>query len=118
MRAFLVALLLASPVLAAPTAPAVRAEIDQLLGRLETSGCQFQRNGSWYPAAEAKTHLLRKLEYFDDRSGVASTEQFIALVASGSSVSGKPYLVKCTSAEAVESEKWLTSQLREMRAGR
>ena len=84
MKTLLVALLLA-----APTAPAVRAEIDQLLGRLESSGCRFNRNGSWHPAAEAKSHLLRKLEYFDDRSGVASTEQFIALVASRSSVSGK-----------------------------
>lgn len=118
MRAFLIALLLASPALAAPTAPAVRAEIDQLLARLETSGCQFQRNGSWYPAAEAKTHLLRKLEYFDDRSGVASTEQFIALVASRSSVSGKAYLVKCAAEQAVESEAWLTARLREIRGGR
>lgn len=118
MRAFLLALLLASPALAAPTAPAVRAEIDQLLARLETSGCRFQRNGSWYPAAEAKTHLLRKLEYFDDRSGVASTEQFIALVASRSSVSGKPYLVRCAAEQAVESQAWLTARLREIRRGR
>jgi len=113
VKALLVALLLA-----APTAPAVRAEIDQLLARLESSGCQFNRNGSWYPAAEAKSHLLRKLEYFDDRSGVASTEQFIALVASRSSVSGKPYLVQCASAAAVESETWLTARLREIRGGR
>lgn len=105
-------------VLAAPTAPAVRAEIDQLLARLETSGCQFNRNGSWYPAAEAKNHLLRKLEYIDDRSGVASTEQFIALVASRSSITGKPYLVLCASAVAVESETWLASRLREIRGGR
>jgi len=113
VKALLVALLLA-----APTAPAVRAEIDQLLARLESSGCRFNRNGRWYPAAEAKIHLLRKLEYFEDRSGVESTEQFIALAASRSSVSDKPYLVQCASAEAVESGAWLSLRLREMRSGR
>jgi hypothetical protein len=110
--------LLVALLLAAPTAPAVRAEIDQLLGRLEASGCRFNRNGSWHPAAEAKSHLLRKLEYVEGRSGVASAEQFIALAASRSSVSGKPYLVECAPAQAVESAAWLTSQLREMRGGR
>jgi hypothetical protein len=110
--------LLVALLLAAPTAPAVRAEIDQLLARLEVSGCRFNRNGSWYPAAEAKTHLLRKLEYFEGRSGVASTEQFIELAASRSSVSGKPYLVQCASAAAVKSGEWLTLRLQEMRGGR
>ena len=113
MKTLLVALLLA-----APTAPAVRAEIDQLLGRLEASGCRFNRNGSWYPAAEAKAHLLRKLQYFDDRSGVASAEQFIELAASRSSVSGKAYLVQCAAEQPVESEAWLTTRLREMRGGK
>jgi hypothetical protein len=109
--------MLVALLLAAPTAPAVRAEIDQLLARLEASGCQFNRNGSWYPAAEAKSHLLRKLEYFDDRSGVASTEQFIVLAASRSSVSGKPYLVQCAQAAAVESGQWLRLRLNEIRSG-
>jgi hypothetical protein len=109
--------MLVALLLAAPTAPAVRAEIDQLLARLEASGCQFNRNGSWYPATEAKSHLLRKLEYFDDRSGVASTEQFIALAASRSSVSGKPYLVQCAPAAAVESGHWLRLRLNEIRSG-
>jgi hypothetical protein len=46
---------------AAPVSPAAKAEIDGLLVRLEASVCEFNRNGSWYTAAEAKTHLLRKL---------------------------------------------------------
>ena len=41
MKAVLLAL-----VLAAPIAPAVRAEIDQLLARLEASGCRFNQPAS------------------------------------------------------------------------
>ena len=113
MKAVLLAL-----VLAAPIAPAVRAEIDQLLARLEASGCRFNRNGSWYPAAEAKNHLLRKLEYFEERSNVQSAEQFIKRAASRSSVSGQPYLVQCATAAPVESGAWLTLRLQEIRGGR
>jgi hypothetical protein len=43
---------------AGPTPMTVRAEVDALLGKLESSGCQFNRNGSWHSAAEAKAHLL------------------------------------------------------------
>jgi hypothetical protein len=82
---------------AAPAAAPVRAEIDALLGKLQASGCQFNRNGSWYSGTEARSHLLRKLEYFEDKGNVQNTEQFIELAASKSSSSGKPYQVKCGS---------------------
>ncbi|MRV73115.1 hypothetical protein GJ700_15505 [Duganella sp. FT92W] len=101
---------------AAPTAAPVRAEIDGLLGKLQTSGCQFNRNGSWYSGAEAKSHLLRKLEYFEDKSNVKTTEQFIELAASKSSSSGKPYQVKCGNAAAVPSQQWLSTELNAIRA--
>ena len=108
----LAALVLAAGMAAAgPTPQPVRAEIDALLTRLQASGCQFNRNGSWYGGAEARTHLLRKLDAIEGRATVQSTEQFIQLAASGSSVSGKPYLVRCAGAAAVESRQWLTEQL-------
>jgi hypothetical protein len=100
---------------AGPTAAPVRAEIDALLSRLQASGCQFSRNGSWYSGAEAKEHLLRKLEYIEGRSTVQSTEQFIDLAASKSSSSGKPYQVRCGSGSPVESRQWLASQLVSLR---
>jgi hypothetical protein len=100
---------------AAPVAPPVRAEIDALLARLETSACEFQRNGKWYKADEARAHLLRKLEYLEDKSLVATTEQFIERGASASSRSGKPYLVRCGSAEPVESGPWLREMLKAAR---
>ncbi|MBY0240146.1 MAG: DUF5329 domain-containing protein [Burkholderiaceae bacterium] len=111
--------LLAAPILAAfwtaasaaPTAAPVRAEIDTLLNKLQSSGCQFNRNGSWYSGAEAKSHLLRKLEYFEDKGTVKNTEQFIELAATKSSSSGKPYQVKCGADHALDSKLWLTREL-------
>lgn len=103
---------------AAPTAAPVRAEIDALLGKLQSSGCQFNRNGSWYSGAEAKSHLLRKLEYFEDKGTVKNAEQFIELAASKSSSSGKAYQVKCGGESAVDSKQWLTNELSTLRKGK
>lgn len=109
------ALVFASPS-RAELAPPVRAEIDALLARLETSGCEFNRNGSWYKAGDAKAHLLRKLDYFERQGSLQSTEQFIELGASASSSSGRPYLVRCGDAAAVPSRSWLVATLHQLRA--
>src|SRR5262245_9150899 len=101
---------------AAPLPAPARAEVDGLLARLQACGCQFNRNGSWYTASEARSHLLRKLEYLEGKDMVHSTEQFIALGATESSSSGKPYLVRCGAAQPVESKAWLGAELRAMRA--
>lgn len=93
-----------------------RAEIDALLVRLQSSGCSFNRNGSWYEAVDARAHLVKKLEYLEDRNLVQTTEQFIDRAATGSSLSGKPYLVRCGSTAPVESRTWLTQQLKALRA--
>jgi hypothetical protein len=93
-----------------------RTEIDGLMSRLGSSGCEFNRNGTWHTARDAKAHLLDKLKYLEDRGQVQSTEQFIELAASSSSVSGQPYLVKCGSGTPVSSGTWLRSQLQVMRA--
>lgn len=93
------------------TTPRVKAEIGALLSRLETSGCSFYRNGSWYPGGEAKKHLNSKFVFIDAHGGALSTEQFIDLAASRSSLSGQAYLVRCDAAAPVESRLWLTVQL-------
>jgi hypothetical protein len=111
----LVLALACAAAMAGPTPAPVRAEIDGLLSRLQSSGCQFQRNGSWYSAGEAQHHLLRKLEAVEARGTLQSTEQFIALAASKSSFSGKPYLVRCAGAAPIESGEWLSSQLASLR---
>ena len=95
---------------------ASKVEIVALLDRLGASGCQFNRNGTWYGSAKAKAHLARKLDYLLDRKLVESPEQFIALAASKSSQSGEEYQVKCGNDPAVSSATWLTAQLQELRA--
>jgi hypothetical protein len=100
---------------AAALPPAARTEVDGLMARLETSGCEFSRNGKWYTGADAKSHLLRKLQYLENHNAVQSAEQFIDRAATGSSVSGKPYLVKCGNGAPVASATWLRSQLQEVR---
>jgi hypothetical protein len=111
----LAALSFAAAVHAEPVTPAVRAEIDVLLEKLSASGCLFNRNGSWHSAVEAQSHLLNKLGHLEGRDLVQTTEQFIERGASGSSVSGKPYLVKCGSAAAVPSQLWLSVELKVLR---
>ncbi len=119
MRRILVFLLTCAFVAAGNTAPlssAARTEIDELVSRLEASECEFNRNGTWHTAAQARSHLLRKLKYLEDSSTVQSTEQFIELAASSSSTTGQPYLVRCGSGPPVQSSTWLLSQLRLMRS--
>lgn len=102
---------------AGPTPAPVRAEIDALLGKITASNCQFERNGSWHKAPDARAHLLRKLEYIEKRSEtITRTEQFIELAASKSSFSGRPYRVKCGAAEPMTSQAWLNQELKVLRA--
>lgn len=101
---------------AAPMAPKARAEVGLILSSLQASGCQFNRNGSWYAGADARAHLQRKLEYLEKKGLVQTAEQFIALGATSSSSSGQAYQVKCKDAPPVPSNAWLLEQLKQARA--
>lgn len=46
-----------------------------MLSFVEDSGCTFIRNGSEYPAAEARAHLQKKLDYLERKDLVASSEE-------------------------------------------
>lgn len=96
--------------------PAAQREIDGLIAALGASGCQFQRNGRWYPAADAQAHLRRKYEWLRKRDLVDSAEQFIARAGTGSSLSGRPYRVRCAGRAAQASAAWLQAQLAALRA--
>ncbi len=116
-----IALLLLAPLMAPPAAAAelpqaAAAEIGRLLEVLETSGCRFNRNGSWYPAAEARQHLAKKVDYLRGKGLLASTDDFIARAGTGSSVSGKAYQVQCGTQPAQPSAYWLHAQLQRLRA--
>lgn len=97
-------------------APKADAEIDALLKRLRTSGCSFQRNGTWYEAAKATEHLQTKRAYFDKKGKLSSAEDFIRLAATESSMSGKAYQVKCPDQPQVPSARWLLAELAKLRA--
>jgi hypothetical protein len=102
---------------AAPPA-AARAEIERLLAFVANSGCQFNRNGTWYPAPEASAHLADKERYLAERGQITSAEDFIAKAATKSSMTGKPYTVRCGSEPVIASDEWLTAELRRFRQGR
>lgn len=114
---FLTAALLASAGYAAEPAATAQAEIHHLLVYLERSGCEFFRNGRWHPAADARQHLERKYRYLVEKRLVSSAEDFIARAASESSMSGRPYQVRCGTAAPVPSARWLTDELRRYRSG-
>ncbi len=85
-------------------------DIEFLITRIAQSGCQFVRNGNAYPANEAAEHLRRK------RASVRSeltSEQFIEHIASKSSMSGEPYLIRCTGQRDELSGPWLRRALQE-----
>ena len=107
---FLKALALAVVTLcAAPAQGAnVEAEIDHLLTFIAGSPCAFIRNGVSYDGAQAVDHIKDKYEHY--RAEIRSAEDFIALAASKSAMSGKPYLVQCDAAEMPAAE-WLTQEL-------
>lgn len=92
--------------------PATTREVGQLFRVLEQSNCEFSRNGSWYAAPKASEHLQRKYEYLQKKGLVTSTESFIELAATKSSMSGKPYQVRCGNTAPVSSQSWFTGKLR------
>jgi hypothetical protein len=102
---------------ASPSASA-QDEIAHLLSYVETSGCDFYRNGTWYSAREARAHLEKKYQYLVNRSRVRNAEDFIDKAASSSSVSGEPYQVRCRPNETVPSAAWLRAELDRFRASR
>src|SRR5882724_3330963 len=88
-------MLAAAPAHAAELSSSAKAEIDALLSGLGTSSCQFYRNGSWHSGSEAKDHLQMKLEYLVARGLITDSEDFIEKAGTKSSLSGRPYKVRC-----------------------
>lgn len=99
---------------AAPSTDA-RREITQLIGSLDGSQCQFQRNGSWYGPAEARSHLQRKYDYLLKKDMVDTAEQFIERAASRSSMSGKAYRIRCPGQPEQTSAAWFGARLQALR---
>jgi hypothetical protein len=100
----------------AQTPPDVQTEVEYLLQYVETSGCSFYRNGTWYDGAHARAHLRAKYDYLAGRQLIGTAEDFIDKVATKSSVSGEPYKIRCGDGREVESGPWLHQMLGQYRA--
>ena len=113
----LLALALAAPLFAhADPSPTVLQEVKHLLGFIEQSGCEFNRNGSWADAKAAVAHVQMKFDYLLRQDKIASAADFIEKAASQSSLSGTPYQVKCGKAAAMLSRAWLSEELKKYQA--
>lgn len=88
-------------------------EIDYLITAVKTSDCVFVRNGSRHDPAEAARHITKKYNYLKNR--ITTAEDFIKGAATGSSLSGKPYLMICDGVE-MKSADWLRAELAKYRA--
>ncbi len=95
---------------AAPPA-AAELEINHLLGLIESSGCEFFRNGTWYGAQRAAAHLRGKYEALAASGQVETAEDFIGKAASISSMSGQAYLIRCGGGAPITTRQWFSAAL-------
>ncbi len=107
--------LIVTPAAHAEPPVAVQIEVNFLLGYLDGSACEFNRNGTWNDAQTAQAHLRMKYNYLSARNKINTTEEFIEYAASKSSFTGQPYEVKCAGAATVTSSDWLRSELARFR---
>ena len=89
-------------------------EVDHLLAFVKNSGCTINRNGTDHPAKKGVSHIENKYDYF--RDDIKSTEEFIELSATKSTMSGDYYTVKCAGKETIKTQDWLLAELKRYRS--
>jgi len=87
-------------------------EIQHLLAYIAGAECRFIRNGKEYSPEEARKHIQKKYEYAWNR--IKTAEDFIQGVASKSSISGKPYKIRCKD-QTMLCADWLGAELQRFR---
>ena len=93
--------------------PGQKLEIDHLLNFVEHSTCRINRNGKFYDGSKAISHIKKKYAYF--KNEIQTTEQFIELSATKSTMSGNYYMVECGDGEQVRTKDWLLNELENYR---
>ncbi|MBO6557093.1 MAG: DUF5329 family protein [Pseudomonadales bacterium] len=86
-------------------------DIKRLIQAVEISGCTFMRNGKAHASKESGKHISRKYAHFED--DIDSIESFVALTATKSLISGKPYVVQCENTVTSSSE-WMLNKAEEL----
>jgi len=88
-----------------------REAIEALLRAVDESGLVWIRNGSEHDAHAAAEHLRTKWQAAGAR--VQTAEDFIEGIASRSSMSGRPYLVRLPDGSTEPAADWLRARLAE-----
>lgn len=107
-------LLLVSGICLADVPPEQQAEVEHLLAFVKNSGCIINRNGTEYPAEKGVSHIEKKYDYF--RDDINSTEDFIELSATKSTISGKFYKIQCPGNKTIKTKDWLLTELKVYRS--
>lgn len=90
--------------------PGEKARIEALIAHLETlAGAVFIRNGSEYDSKTAAKFLRGKWQA--NGKEIKSAADFIAKAATGSSTSGKPYLIRLKDGSEMPCAGYLSRQL-------
>jgi hypothetical protein len=113
MRIWTIVFAVFSGPIAADVPPAQKQEVEHLLKFVRQSSCTIDRNGTTYSASEAVSHIQKKYAYF--KGEIESTEDFIDLSATKSTLSGNYYLVSCDDGEQIRTREWLLQELRSFR---
>lgn len=98
-----------------PTVLSDQDKIERMLAALTASDAVFIRGGSEYTGKEAASHLRMKWSAAGDR--VQTARQFIDLLASSSSASGKPYSIRTADGRETPSRDWFTALLASIESG-
>ena len=96
--------------------PQEERRINFLLNEIEQLDAVFIRNNSEHTPAEAGSHLRMKLNraqnnWFAPAREKWTAEMFVEKIASKSSISGNPYLIKFKDGRVVAAGDWLKKQL-------
>lgn len=107
----IIALLMSLPAFA-KLSPHEEARINAMLTALaQKQDLTFIRNGDAHNCEEAVSHLRLKLS--NTRNRIDTAEQFIDKVASSSSISGKPYIVKIPGKSDENAKRYLHALIAE-----
>jgi len=108
MKSMLQIFLFTACLLVSSVNAAENSEIGYLLSFISSSDCTFIRNGKEYTAVKASEHLEYKYNHVKSR--IKTADQFIDKIASKSSISKKPYEVRCGDTQ-FKTEQWLVDAL-------
>jgi hypothetical protein len=100
---------------AASSPTAAQVEVEHLLSAVAGSGCEFYRNGEWFDSQKASAHLRDKYTALVAFGRLVTAIDFIEKAATKSSLSGRPYLIRCAGGAPVPTNQWLREALEQYR---